>query len=152
MSRNELHLNDDYRDLLRALNDEGVEYLIVGAHAMAFHGYVRTTGDIDVFVKPDPTNAQKVLRSLREFGSPVEVSLEELSKPDLILQIGVSPCRIDLITSISGVSFDEAETELVKARAAGLVVPVINLANLKRNKKASGRPKDLADLAALEKL
>ena len=144
-------LNPDYRDMLSALSDEDVEFLIVGAFAMAAHGLPRTTGDIDIWIRPDPDNARRVWRALARFGAPRhDLSPDDLAAPDLVFQIGVAPRRIDVLTSIDGVSFHEAWPHRLTVEMEGLSIPVIGRAHLIQNKRASGRPKDLADLAWLE--
>ena len=104
-------LNSHYRDILSQLSEKKVKFLLVGAYAMAFHGYPRSTMDIDLLVKPDPENARLVLQALDDFGAPVEgLSVEDLQKEGLIFQIGVAPCRIDILTSIDGIKFEDAYT------------------------------------------
>ncbi len=101
-------LNDDYRDILQALNDERVEFILVGAYALAAHGYPRATMDIDVWVCPSAENAAAVLRALKQFGAPLHgLSGEDLCKDDTVFQIGVAPCRIDIITGATGLRFEE---------------------------------------------
>src|SRR5690606_26872519 len=102
-------LNPAFRDMLSAFSAENVEYLVVGAFALAAHGIPRSTGDLDFWIRPTGQNAERVLRALSSFGAPVnEVSLEDLQTPDMVFQFGVQPSRIDLLTSIDGVEFDEA--------------------------------------------
>ena len=147
-------LNDDFRDLLLALAEQGVEFLIVGAYALSFYGAPRASGDIDVFVRPSAANAARIWMALVEFGAPVEsagVVQADFEKPDLVYQIGLPPRRIDLLTSISGVSFDEAWASRVPAEVGGRVVHFIGREMFLRNKQAAGRPKDLADAARLGK-
>lgn len=140
--------------MLAALQREGAAFLIVGAHALAVHGVVRTTGDLDIWVRPDPENAQRVWRALAAFGAPMEamgLTLQDLGKPGTVYQIGLPPKRIDILTEISGVEFDEAWHSKVLQEADGLTVPFLGRRALLRNKQASGRTKDLADLELLEK-
>ena len=147
-------LNDDFRDLLLALADHGAEFLIVGAYALSFHGAPRASGDIDIFVRPSADNAARIWKALVEFGAPVAsvgVVQADFEKPDLVYQIGLPPRRIDLLTSISGVSFDEAWSSRVPAEVSGRVVHFIGREMFLRNKQAAGRPKDLADAARLSK-
>jgi len=147
-------LNDDFRDLLLALTEHEVEFLIVGAYALSFHGAPRASGDIDVFVRPSADNAARIWRALVDFGAPVAsvgVVQADFEKPDLVYQIGLPPRRIDLLTSISGVSFDEAWSSRVPAEVGGRVVHFIGREMFLRNKQAAGRPKDLADAARLGK-
>src|SRR5215212_8611926 len=102
-------LNPDFKDMLSCLKDEGVEFIVVGAYALAAHGLPRATGDIDIWVKNSPDNAQRVIRALVKFGAPTSnLSEEDYISPDMIIQIGVVPCRIDLFTSIDGVDFNAA--------------------------------------------
>ena len=145
----------DFVDLVRCLRDEECEFLIVGAHALAAHGAPRATGDLDVFVRPDPTNAARVYRALARFGAPVAahgVHADDFTLPGTVYQMGLPPNRIDVLTEISGVSFDEAASETIVGRLGDETVRCIGLDALIRNKRAAGRPKDLADVATLEEL
>ncbi len=144
-------LNPDYRDILSVFSEENVEYLLVGAYAMAVHGYVRATGDIDLWVRAEPANALRVMRALARFGAPLsQVTQEDFSTPGIVFQIGLEPRRIDILTMIDGVDFEEAWSERMEVEIETLRVSVISRSHLKQNKKASGRPKDLADLVWLE--
>ena len=146
-------LNEDYRDMLQSLRDEHVKFLLVGAYALAAHGYPRATMDIDIWVMPSPENAEAVLRALHRFGSPLHgLTAEDLQKDDTIFQIGVAPRRIDIITGASGLRFDEAFAQSIEIEVEGLRIHIPSLDDLIRNKKASGRTKDLADAEALEAL
>jgi hypothetical protein len=146
-------LSPDFRDLIAIFNAHGVEYLVVGAHAVAAHGHVRATEDLDIWVRPDPSNAPRVLRGLVTFGAPLQdLTIEDLSRPGLIFQIGVPPLRIDVLTAIDGVTFDEAWAERVQASFANQSAAVISLRHLIANKKAAGRLQDLADVEQLERL
>jgi hypothetical protein len=143
-------LNPDYNDILSAFNAEGVEYLVVGAYALAAHGLPRATGDIDVWVRPSPDNGARVWRALARFGAPMdELRPDDFAIPGTIFQIGVVPRRIDVITSIDGVEFDEAWPRRLVVNLAGVDLPVIGRADLIVNKRASGRPQDLVDLDRL---
>lgn len=147
-------MNEDFLDLLSMLLRADARFLVVGAYAMAVHGVPRATGDIDVWVDPDPANADRVWRALLEFGAPIEemgVSRKDLETPDVVIQIGLPPRRIDVLTRISGVSFEEAWANRSVYSLNTLSIPVLGRADLVRNKRASGRPKDLADLDILEK-
>ena len=147
-------LHRDFADLLTALANAGAEYVVVGAYAMAFHGVPRATGDLDVLVRPTPDNAERVWRALDAFGAPLEatgLTAADLATPGTIYQMGLPPRRIDLLTSISGVSFDEVWSTHVELVIEGAVVPVIGRDALLRNKRATGRAKDLADVEILEK-
>jgi hypothetical protein len=140
-------LNPDYRDMLSALSEEGVEFLVVGAFALAAHGLPRATGDIDIWVRRSEDNARRIWRALQRFGAPLhEVTTQDFALPDLVFQIGVAPRRIDLLTFIDGVDFDEAWPHRITAELEGLRIPVIGRDHLIQNKRASGRPKDLHDL------
>jgi hypothetical protein len=145
-------VNEDFRDLLRALLEAGARFLVVGAHAMAVHGVPRATGDLDVWIAVDPENAGRVVSALARFGAPLAVmgvSLADFLREDQVVQIGLPPRRIDVLTSISGVPFEEAWTGRVTHEVAGMAIPFLGRACLVANKRASGRAKDLADLEAL---
>jgi hypothetical protein len=145
-------LNEDFRDFLAALIETGARFVVVGAHAMAVHGVPRATGDIDIWIATDADNTARAWDALIRFGAPVEamgVSRDDLRRPDQVVQIGVPPRRIDLLTSISGVGFEEGWAGRVSHDVAGLLVPFLGRAELVKNKRASGRAKDLADLEAL---
>lgn len=146
-------MNPDFRDMLSALSGEGVDYLLVGAYAVAVHGVPRATGDLDIWVRPTAENARRVRAALTGFGAPVgDLSERDLVTPETVFQIGVAPNRIDVMTSIDGLTFDDAWASRRIVRIAGLDVPVLSRADLIRNKKATGRPQDLADAARLEEL
>ncbi len=146
-------LNEDYRDMLQAFADERVSFLLVGAYAMAAHGFPRATVDIDLWVNPSPENADAVLRALKRFGAPVRnLKKEDLQKDDTIVQIGVAPRRIDIITSASGLQFQEAFERSLTVDVDGIDVHIPSRGDLIRNKRASGRNKDIADAEALEEL
>jgi hypothetical protein len=144
-------MNPDFRDLLAAFNEHGVEFLIVGAHALAAHGLVRATKDLDVWVRPSAENASRVIAGLVEFGAPLhDLTVDDLSRPGLIFQIGVEPIRIDVITTIDGVTFDEAWPDRVQARFADQGAAVLSRHHLLANKRAAGREQDLLDVKWLE--
>ncbi len=146
-------LNEDYKEMLQCLSAEDVKFLLVGAYAMAAHGYPRATMDIDLWVMPSPDNATAVLRALRKFGAPLQgLSLSDLQKDDTVFQIGVAPRRIDILTGASGLHFDEAFARSSPIEIEGLQIRIPSIADLIRNKRASGRTKDLADAEALEAL
>src|SRR6188472_2078237 len=127
-------MNRDFRDLLSEFNAAGVEYLVVGAHALAAYGHVRATKDLGVWVRPTPDNAERVLGALRSFGAPLhDLVAEDLARPGLIFQIGVAPVRVDVITAVSGVEFGDAWPERFKARFADQDVPVISRRHLIAN-------------------
>lgn len=145
-------LNEDFEDLLDALDEAEVEFILVGAHALAAHGVPRATGDIDILIRADKANAQRVLQALLLFGAPVEqhnVSAGDFEVEGDVYQMGLPPRRIDLLTQIDGVSFDEAWNRRVQLSYHGRRLPVLGLQDLIRNKRACGRPKDRADLDLL---
>lgn len=145
---------DDYVDMLRALVDAGVEFLIVGAHAMAAHGVPRATLDLDIYVRASKDNAARVITALRAFGAPLsahDVSEADFERSGTVYQLGLPPNRIDLLTRISGVEFEDAWVSRVVARIGDLEVPVIGRVPLLRNKRAAGRDKDLVDVRLLER-
>ncbi len=146
-------LNEDYKEILQSLVDEQVKFLLVGAYAMAAHGYPRATMDIDIWVMPSPENADAVLRALKQFGAPLQdLTSEDLQKAGTVFQIGVAPRRIDILTEAPGLQFDVAFTNSVETEIEGLTIHIPSVDDLIRNKTASGRTKDLADAEALEKL
>jgi hypothetical protein len=126
-------------------------FLVVGAYAVTFHARPRATGDLDLWIEATPANAARVLRALGNFGAPLkDLSEADLAQPDVVYQIGVPPRRIDLLTSLTGLTFDEAWAGRAKGRIADLDVPFIGREALVRNKRALGRARDLADLELLE--
>ena len=136
--------------MLSAFCDAGVEFVVVGAYALAAHGYVRATGDLDLWVGATPENAARVLLALQRFGAPTQgLTVADLATPDVVVQIGVAPRRIDVLTGIDGVDFGEAWTVRMTVDVDGLRVPVLCREHLVQNKRATGRPRDLADLDAL---
>ena len=143
-------LNPDFKDMLSALSEAGADYLVVGAYALAAHGFPRATGDLDLWVRPTTDNAARVWQALAAFGAPTsKITVEDFSTPDIVYQLGVAPRRIDILTSISGVEFDQAWQSRKSIELDGLAVPVIGRDDLLANKRASGRPKDLADAETL---
>jgi hypothetical protein len=150
-----VELPDDFRDLLLALCDAGAEFVVVGGHAVAFHGHPRATKDLGVLVRATTENAKRVYRALAVFGAPLsafEVGEDDFASYDGVLQMGVPPLRIDVINRADGVTFDEAIAEGNCIELDGRVVPVMGRSALLKNKRASGRPQDLADLQVLERL
>lgn len=145
-------LNPDFKDMLSCLKDAEVEFVIVGAYALAAHGFPRATGDIDIWVRNSSENAQKIMSALKKFGAPTSnISEEDFTSPDMVVQIGVEPCRIDLLTRISGVEFDAAWRNKVSITIDDLEIYVLSKADLLKNKSATGRDKDQGDIAWLEK-
>jgi hypothetical protein len=144
-------LSKDWREFLELLNSRGVDYVIVGAQSLAFHGRPRHTGDLDILVRPTPDNARLLLTLLNQFGFEQSSFKEtDFLQPEQIIQLGRAPGRIDLLTSISGVSTNEAFTSKISAILDGIPVFILGRDALIRNKRAVGRPQDLADLAVLE--
>ena len=145
-------LNEDYREMLQCLSEAGAEYLVVGAFAMAVHGRPRATGDLDLWVGPVPDNARKVYNALAQFGAALDkVDEATFAVPGVVFQIGVAPRRIDILTAIDGVDFDEASAGKRVVTIDGLEVPFIGKEDLIRNKRATGREKDRLDAEELEK-
>jgi len=146
-------LNEDYRDMLHALSDEKVKFLLVGAYALAAHGYPRATMDIDIWVMPSPENAEAVLRALTRFGAPLhDLTKEDLQKDGTVFQIGVAPRRIDIITGATGLHFEETLRNSITVNIEGIEIHIPSINDLIRNKRATGRTKDLADAETLEAL
>jgi hypothetical protein len=145
-------LNPDFRDILSEFCAAGVEFLLVGAYALAAHGLPRATGDIDLWLRCSPENAHRVMTALARFGAPLtNVTEKDFLGPGMVVQIGVAPRRIDLLTAIDGVEFAEAWQDRVEIEIDALRVPVIGREHLIRNKRATGRVKDTADARRLEK-
>jgi hypothetical protein len=143
--------NPDYVEMLNALSDEKAEFLLVGAFALSRYGLSRSTGDMDVWVRPDPENATRVWKALLRFGAPLTaMSVADFFTKDIVYQVGVAPCRIDFLTSIDGVEFDEAWEQRTAWTLEGRDYPVIGRLQLIKNKLAVGRLKDLADAQWLE--
>jgi len=145
-------MNQDFVDLLRALSDHDVRYLIVGAYALGVHGRPRATGDLDVWVDPTPDNAARVLRALGDFGAPLaQVTSEDFSRPGIVFQMGVPPGRIDVMTELTGLFFADAWPRRVRAPFGAVEANVLGRDDFLSNKRATGRAKDLADIEELEK-
>lgn len=144
-------MNPDFLDMLSALSDVGAEFLVVGAHAVAVHARPRATGDLDLWVRPTPENAERVWRALETFGAPLDdLTRGDLTSDDLVFQIGLPPRRIDILTNIGSVDFAKAWAGRVIITLEGRAVPVIGRDDLIQAKRDAGRPRDLADLADLE--
>src|SRR5439155_25350166 len=142
-------MNPDFVALLRELSAAEARFLLVGAYAVALYARPRATGDLDIWIDPTPENAARVYRALRSFGAPLEdLSERELAEPELVFQIGVAPRRIDILTSITGLAFSEAWASRVPGRLGDAECFFIGRESLVRNKRALGRPRDLADLEA----
>jgi len=145
-------LNPDFKDMLSCLRDEKVKFIVVGAYALAAHGFPRATGDIDIWVRSDRANAQKVMRALVKFGAPIsDISEDDFTVPERVLQIGVEPSRVDLLTGVDAVEFDEAWEEKISVTIDELEIHVLSKRHLLRNKLATGRDKDQGDIFWLEK-
>ena len=145
-----MEVQPDFKELLALFNDHHVSYLIVGGYALAFHGAPRFTGDLDVYVKPDRDNAQRIVAALEAFGfASLGLKAADFEQADQVIQLGVSPVRIDLITSITGVSWDEAMAGRVPSTYGDVPVHYIGREHFVSNKRATGRKRDLADLEAL---
>lgn len=145
-------VNRDFSDLFAAFNDAGVEYLVVGAHAVAFYAEPRFTKDLDVWVNTSASNAARVVAALRTFGAPLpDVTESDFSTPGVTLQLGVAPNRIDIATAIDGVAFHEAWPNRTPTQYGDQPIWVIGRRDLVVNKRAAGRPQDLLDLSMLER-
>ena len=147
-----IELPEDFRDLLIELADSGAEFVLVGGHALAFHGHPRATKDMDVLIRASTSNAEKVYAALAAFGAPLQrfqVRAEDFATYDGMLQIGLPPRRVDIINRADGVSFDEAIAEGSSFSVEGRRIPVIGRAALIKNKRAAGRAQDAADIEAL---
>ncbi|MDX1394758.1 MAG: hypothetical protein R3195_10205 [Gemmatimonadota bacterium] len=148
-------MNEDFHDFLDALLDEGVKFLMAGAHALAVHGIPRATGDLDIWIERSPENADRLWRALERFGAPVEtlgVTRDDLTTPARVIQIGVRPRRIDILTDLTGVEFADGWRDRAEVVLEGLDIPVIGRATLVENKRATDRLRDRADLESLGEL
>lgn len=145
-----METQQDFKELLALFNEHRVEYVIVGGYALAFHGIPRFTGDLDVFVNPSPENALRILKALDAFGfASVGLTAEDFVRPDHIVQLGVPPVRIDMLTSLSGVSWEEVFEGRVAGSYGDVPVYFIGLEQFVANKRVLGRKKDLADIESL---
>ena len=145
-----MEIQKDFREFLALLNAHKVYYIIVGGYALAFHGAPRYTGDIDVFIKPDRSNASHIMKALLDFGfNSLDLSVEDFKKEDNVVQLGMPPVRIDIITSLSGVSWEQAEASKVPGKYGDVSVFYIGKEQYLANKRAIGRAKDQADIEAL---
>ncbi len=144
-------LTQDFREFFQSLNDHSVRYLVIGGYAVAFHGHPRYTQDIDVWIGADEENAQKLIAALQDFGfGSLALSAADFLNPDEIVQLGYPPNRIDLFSAIKGVDFDACYASKVSVEIEGTTVHFIDLENLKKNKRATGRLQDQADLEHLK--
>ncbi|MGA2316789.1 MAG: hypothetical protein ABSG71_10465 [Thermodesulfobacteriota bacterium] len=145
-----MEVQQDFRDLLALFNAHKVDCIIVGAHALAYHGAPRYTGDMDILVRPDLENAKRILRALGEFGfGSLGLKVEDFAAPDKVVQLGVAPVRIDIVTSLTGVSWEDVDAGRVAGSYGGLEVYYIGKKEFILNKRALGRKKDIADLEAI---
>ena len=145
-----MEIRTDFKELLELFNKHKVEYLIVGGYALAFHGAPRVTGDIDLFVRPTDENAERILAALNDFGfGSLDLSRKDFTTPGMVVQLGVPPIRIDIITRVSGVSWQQADAGKVAGHYGDVPVFFLSRDDFIANKKATGRAKDAADIEAL---
>jgi len=145
-------LNPDFRDMLLCLKEERVDFIVVGAYALAAHGFPRATGDIDLFIRISPDNAHKIMCALAKFGASLsDLSEKDFISPQSVIQIGVQPCRVDILTGIDGIEFPEAWENKIKVVVEGIDLYIPSKADLLKNKLASDRDKDQGDIAWLRK-
>ena len=143
-------MNQDFRDFTALLNTHEVEYLIVGGYAVAFHGYPRYTKDLDIWINPSQQNAERIVKALKDFGfESLHFQTEDFMIPGQIIQLGYPPLRIDIVTSVDGLEFKDAYPKRNMVDDSGITIKYIDLDSLKKNKQASGRKQDLADLENL---
>lgn len=144
-------LSKDFKEFIELLNGHNVRYLVVGGYAVAFHGYPRYTKDLDVWIELSPENAENVLKALEEFGfESLGLKREDFLESDQIIQLGYPPNRIDILTTLKEIKFEDCYKARVEVDIQGLKINFIDLENLKHNKRATGRPQDLADAENLE--
>ena len=144
-------LNQDFREFIQSLDDNHVRYLVIGGYAVAVHGYPRYTRDIDIWIEMTPDNAANMVKALEQFGfGSLGLQISDFLTPDQIIQLGYPPNRIDLITTPPGIEFKSCYASRVEVEIDGVMVSFIDLDNLKKSKKASGRLQDLADLENLQ--
>jgi len=145
-----MEVQPDFKELLAFLNAHRVEYVIVGGYALAYHGFPRFTADLDILVKPDLENSSRVVQALEEFGFEASgLSPEDFQQPERVVQLGVPPVRVDILTSLTGVSWDEVSSGRVEGAFGDVPAHFIGRDQLIANKRALGRKRDLADLEAL---
>jgi hypothetical protein len=141
----------DFKEFIKLLNSNNVKFMIVGGYAVALHGHPRYTKDLDVWITPEKDNALRLLKALGEFGfGSLDIKTEDFSVPDRVVQLGNPPNRIDLVTSATGLDFEECWKSRISAKIDDITISYINFENLKKNKKAMGRQDDLADLEKLK--
>jgi hypothetical protein len=147
-----MSLSADLREFIELLNSRGVEYVIVGAHSLAFHGRPRYTGDLDILVRPSPDNAEKLAALMADFGfAETGFKASDFLEPDQVIQLGRVPNRIDLMTGISGVEMNDAFATRISTELDGLPMFILSRDLLIQNKRALARPQDLADIDALQR-
>jgi len=147
----EITIPNDFKELLELLNLHKIDYIIVGAYALALHGHPRFTGDLDIYVKPDIQNASQVVSVLEAFGfGSLQLGEDDFNRPHRVVQLGVSPVRIDLLTSLTGLTWDQAICGQLKGELGGVPVTFLGRAEYIQNKRALGRHKDIADAETLE--
>lgn len=142
--------NQDFKDLFRVFNEERVEYLVAGAHAVIYFSEPRYTKDLDIWINPTPENAKRVYAGLARFGAPLrEITIDDFCRKEMIYQVGIEPNRIDILMGIAGVEFDQAWADKVESTYDGEPIHIMGRENLRKAKKAAGRPQDLLDLEKL---
>ena len=145
-------LNEDYKEILRALAASKARFLVIGAYAMGAYGYVRATGDFDIWVEHSPENSAKVYKALKKFGAPLsQIAPDTFAVKGIVFQIGVAPRRIDILTSIDGVSFKKAYSAREEFRIERIKIPLLSKADLIKNKSSTGRAKDKLDVKELRR-
>ncbi|GMQ79732.1 MAG: hypothetical protein BMS9Abin03_165 [Thermodesulfobacteriota bacterium] len=145
-------LNKDYKEMLQLLLEEQVDFILVGAYALGAHGYPRATGDIDIWVKADEINSINIYKALERFGAPVDqIKMNDFASEGIVFKIGVTPRRIDFITQLDGVSFDEADEDKIIVEVESLKLPILSFDKLIKNKLSTGRERDELDVKLLEK-
>ncbi len=147
-----MYLSDDYRDIVQLFNEYKVRYLIAGAYAMSTFGYSRSTYDIDLWIDKSLDNVEKILKALSEFGLPFELQVDDLIKDNNVIQIGCAPLRIDILTNIDGVEFEEAYQNMQIKKLGDTEATVLNIDDIIKNKIATNRPKDRLDVEQLKSI
>lgn len=145
-----MELDPNFSEFIGLLHAREVRFLVVGGYAVAFHGHPRYTADLDIWLRGDASNAERVIEALRDFGfGDLGLSVDDLTRADQVVQLGYPPVRIDLLTGVEGLEFEEAWERRVETDLGGVAVPFVSLEDLRRNKAAAGRAQDVADLEAL---
>lgn len=155
VGRSAVKLPADFRDVLVCLSDAEAEFMVIGGYAVAHHGHVRATKDIDVFIRPTHENAARVMRALEAFGAPLsalDINADDFATPGKVIQLGLPPLRIDILTAATALDFEGASQTTDRLDVDGRAVPIIGLEALLKNKRAAARPQDLADVDSLERL